>query len=72
MVIWVAFFVFQLPTYAFGSGESNPEIIMDDDYRLALNDAQYKKLSKLEKQLKSKEKKLEKTKDKVAKLKKSR
>lgn len=72
MVILVAVFVFQPSIHALAYGEPSPEIVINGDYQLALNDAQFKKLSKLEKQLKSKEKILEKTKDQTAKLKKSR
>ena len=72
IVILVAFFVFQPPKNNLCSGKSSHVIVINDDCQLALNDAQFKKLAKLEKQLKSKEKNLEKTKDQTAKLKKSR
>jgi hypothetical protein len=72
MVILLVFLFFQSPEYALGSGEPRPEIVTNDDYQLALNEAQFQKLVKLEKQLKSKENKLEKTKNQIAKLKKSR
>ena len=61
-----------MPKPALGSSESSSKIISNKDNWGALNKVQFKKLTKLDKQLKSKESKLQKIKDQIAKLKKSK